>query len=131
MEVLLGCNIVPNFCRLYDCLITVLIGFRSCSSGLPNLRILSPVIRKTPHLRYPILVITLKFFNLISRMTNPAFKFYLTRCFLLNLCCSSQLNLDKRLSFLLSTQDILESINSRNLKFSGILLSMLQLPTLS
>ena len=48
----------------------------------------------TSHPRYPVWVITLMCFNLISRMTIPGINFYLIPCLLRNLCCSSQLNLD-------------------------------------
>ena len=80
----------PKFLSpLKESLTNVMIGFRSCLNGLLNLYILSPVRLMTSHPRYPVWVITLMCFNLISRMTIPGINFYLIPCLLINLCCSS------------------------------------------
>ena len=108
-----------------------MIVFWSCLNGLLSLWIPSPVRLMTSHSRYPVCVIILMCFNFISRMTLPGIKFYLIPCLLINICCSSQLNLDILVSFLLSTLGVLGRILRSKWKFIGKIPPMIQLPTLS
>ena len=96
-------------------------------------KIVDPITRPlmTSRLRYPVWVITLICFHLISRIIIPGIRFYLIPFLLKNFCCSSQLNLEILLSFLLLTLGLLECILPSKRNFSGILSSVLQLLTLS
>ena len=92
---------------------------------------LSPVKLMTGHPIYPVWGIKLMCLNLISRMTISGINSSPIACILVNVCCSSQLNLDIFFSFPHSTVGVLECILPNKRKIFGILSSKLQLPALS
>ena len=104
---------------LYHCpnFLSPLRVFNKCYDWIPILferttKFVDPIIRQTYDFasEIPCFVITLMCFNFISILTNPGINFYLIPCLLINLCCSSQLNLDILLSFLLPTLAVLECV---------------------
>ena len=127
MEVSLVCTIVQIFCCHQECLINGNYRFPIIFEW--KTKLIDPINRQIliSHPKYPVWVITLMCFNLISRMTIPGIIFCLIPCFFINVCCSSQLNLNVLVLSLVSTLGEPECVLPSRRKFPRIMPSMLQL----